>query len=152
MPPTFTAILARHIGEVAKRPTREAENGELIQPGSIYLAPGGLHMSLSSRGQDCIAVVEDGPEINFCKPSVEPLFMSAAKIFGSATLGVVLTGMGQDGAVGALEIANAGGSVIAQNEATSVVYGMPAAAAAKGACSAILPLMEIGPKVASLIK
>ena len=90
--------------------------------------------------------------MNFCKPAVDPLFDSVAKVFGSASLGVILTGMGHDGAEGVKTIAAGGGSVITQDEATSVVWGMPGAAAQTGVCSEILPLKEIGPKISRVLK
>ncbi len=152
MPPTFTTILAEHIGRATKRPSKEGEDGELVKSGHIYVAPGGRHMKIEKKGVDAVIRLEDGPEVNFCKPAVDPLFESVAKIFGAATLSVVLTGMGSDGANGAKIIADAGGSVIAQDEQTSVVWGMPGATAAAGACSAVLPLDQIGPKIISLLR
>jgi two-component system chemotaxis response regulator CheB len=95
-------------------------------------------------------VLGDDPPINFCRPSVDPLFASAAEVWGSSVLAVVLTGMGSDGCRGAADIAAAGGSVIAQDEASSVVWGMPRAVAQAGVCSAVLPLTEIAPKVIRL--
>jgi two-component system chemotaxis response regulator CheB len=94
--------------------------------------------------------LDDGPPINFCKPAVDPLFSSAAEVWGTWTLAVVLTGMGSDGAHGAADIAAAGGAIIAQDEATSVVWGMPGAVARAGLCSAVLPLDQIAPKVIRL--
>jgi two-component system, chemotaxis family, protein-glutamate methylesterase/glutaminase len=94
--------------------------------------------------------LDDGPLINFCRPAVDPLFSSAAKVWGSSILAVILTGMGSDGTKGAAEVVAAGGSVVAQDEATSVVWGMPGHAAHAGVCSAVLPLDQIAPKVARL--
>jgi two-component system chemotaxis response regulator CheB len=151
MPPTFTTILAEHLARVSGRPTREASDGEPIQPGNVYVAPGGRHMLVNRRGGQAVIALNDGPPINFCKPAVDPLFSSAAQAYGGAVLAAVLTGMGSDGTRGAQAIAAAGGSVIAQDEATSVVWGMPGSAAQAGVCSAVLPLGEIAPKLASLI-
>jgi two-component system, chemotaxis family, protein-glutamate methylesterase/glutaminase len=150
MPPTFTTILAEHLARSGRCPAHEAEDGEAIVPGTIYLAPGGHHMSVTRReGQPAIAL-SDGPLVNFCRPAVDPLFSSAAQVWGSGVLAVILTGMGSDGTHGAQDVAAAGGSVIAQDEATSVVWGMPGAAANAGVCSAVLPLDEIAPKLVRL--
>jgi two-component system chemotaxis response regulator CheB len=151
MPPTFTAILAEHLAKAAMRPAKEAEDGEVLKPGHIYVAPGGKHMVLKKDGGQPVACLEDGPPINFCKPAVDPLFDSVAKVYGSATLAIVLTGMGHDGANGVRTISAGGGSIIAQDEATSVVWGMPGAAAHTGLCSDILPISRIGPKVVGLL-
>jgi two-component system chemotaxis response regulator CheB len=94
----------------------------------------------------------DDPPVNFCKPAVDPLFDSVAKAYGSASLAVILTGMGHDGADGVKTIASGGGSVITQDEATSVVWGMPGAAANTGVCCEILPLNQIGPKISRVLK
>lgn len=152
MPPTFTAILAEHMGKAALRPSKEGEDGEVLKPGNIYVAPGGKHMILEKDAGAVKIRLTDGPPVNFCKPAVDPLFDSVAKIYGSATLGVILTGMGQDGANGVRTIAAGGGSVITQDEATSVVWGMPGAAAQTGMCSDVLPLKEIGPKISRVLK
>lgn len=151
MPPTFTAILAEHIAKAAMRPAKEADNGEVLKPGHIYVAPGGLHMIVDKDGGQVVARLTDAPPVNFCKPAVDPLFDSVAKVYGSATLAVVLTGMGHDGAAGVRTIAAGGGSVIAQDEATSVVWGMPGAAAQTGMCCEILPITRIGPKISGLL-
>ena len=119
-------------------------------PGTIYLAPGGKHMTVVKRNNQPAISLNDGPLVNFCRPAVDPLFASAAQVWGSAILAVVLTGMGSDGARGAEDIVAAGGSVIAQDEATSVVWGMPGAAAHAGVCAAVLPLDQIGPKIVRL--
>ncbi|GAA0776540.1 chemotaxis response regulator protein-glutamate methylesterase [Roseibium denhamense] len=152
MPPTFTAILAEHMGKAALRPAKEGEHGEFLKPGNIYVAPGGKHMILEKDAGGVKIVLNDGPPVNFCKPAVDPLFDSVAKIYGSATLGIILTGMGHDGANGVKTIAAGGGSIITQDEATSVVWGMPGAAAQTGMCCDILPLKDIGPKISRVLK
>lgn len=151
MPPTFTAILAEHLAKAAMRPAKEAEHGEVLKPGHIYVAPGGHHMTVAKDGGQVVAQLNDEPPINFCKPAVDPLFDSVAKAYGSAVLAVVLTGMGHDGADGVRTIAAGGGSIIAQDEATSVVWGMPGAAAQTGMCSDILPISDIGPKIVRVL-
>lgn len=152
MPPTFTAILAEHIAKVANRRTSEGVDGEPLLPGRIYVAPGGKHMLVAkAEGGGSIIRLSDAPPVNFCKPAVDPLFESVASLYGNTTLGIVLTGMGSDGARGADVIAKAGGSIIAQDEATSVVWGMPGATVAIGACADILPLVEIGRKAARIL-
>jgi two-component system chemotaxis response regulator CheB len=150
MPPTFTPILAAHLARASGRPAREAQDGEPINPGRIYVAPGAIHMRVVRRGNAPFIALDNGPLVNFCKPAVDPLFISAVPVWGSAILAVILTGMGSDGAHGAAEIAEAGGSVLAQDEATSVVWGMPGAAAHAGVCSAVLPIGQIASKIARL--
>lgn len=152
MPPTFTTILAEHLARAANCPAREAEDGEPIAPGTIYLAPGGRHMTVGRRGKAAVISLNDAPLINFCRPAVDPLFSSAAQVFGVASLAVILTGMGMDGTHGAQDVVAAGGAVIAQDEATSIVWGMPGAAANAGVCSAVLPLDQIAPKVVRLFR
>jgi two-component system chemotaxis response regulator CheB len=147
MPPTFTTILAEHLARASGRPAHEGIEGETIKPGTIYLAPGGRHMRLVRKGAGAEIALDDGPQINFCKPAVDPMFSSAIDIWQSGIIAVVLTGMGSDGMRGGKSIVDAGGSVIAQDEATSVVWGMPGAAAHAGICAAILPLDQIGPKL-----
>ena len=150
MPPTFTTILAEHLARASGRPAHEGIDGELIVPGTIYLAPGGRHMAVTRKGGQPAIAINDGPLVNFCRPAVDPLFSSAAQIWGSAILSVILTGMGSDGMHGAEVVVAGGGSCIAQDEATSVVWGMPGAAASAGVCSAVLPLDMIGPKIVRL--
>lgn len=150
MPPNFTAILARNLGKAAGVPAAEAEHNQILKPGHVYVAPGGSHTVLAEQsGQICTQLL-DTPPINYCKPAVDPLMESGAALFGPACLATILTGMGSDGAKGVKAIADKGGSVIAQDEATSVVWGMPKAAAESGACAAILPLASIGPKIRHL--
>jgi two-component system, chemotaxis family, protein-glutamate methylesterase/glutaminase len=150
MPPTFTTILAEHLARSSRRPAAEATDGEIIKPGRIYLAPGGRHMKVVRHGTDAMIALDDGPPVNFCKPAVDPLFTSAIDVWQGSTLAVILTGMGSDGTRGGKDIVAAGGSVIAQDEASSVVWGMPGAAANAGICAAILPLNQIGSKLVQL--
>ena len=150
MPPTFTTILAEHLARSSHRPAHEAIDGEVIKPGQIYLAPGGRHMRVARHGVDAAIALDNGPPVNFCKPAVDPMFTSATEVWQGATLAVVLTGMGSDGMRGGKDVIAAGGSVIAQDEATSVVWGMPGAAAHAGICSAVLPLNQIAPKLVRL--
>ena len=147
MPPTFTTILAEHLARSSHRPAHEAVDGEIVKAGRIYLAPGGRHMRVVRHGADVAIALDDGPPVNFCKPAVDPLFTSAIDVWQAGVLAVVLTGMGSDGMRGGKEIVAAGGSVIAQDEASSVVWGMPGAAANAGICAAILPLNQIGSKL-----
>jgi two-component system, chemotaxis family, protein-glutamate methylesterase/glutaminase len=150
MPPTFTMVLAEHLSRVGGRGAHEAEDGETVLAGGIYVAPGGRHMRVV-RGRDGVKIaIGDDPPIHYCKPAVDPLFSSAAAVWGPAVLSVVLTGMGSDGTSGATDIVAAGGSVIAQDEMTSVVWGMPRAVAQAGLCSAVLPLDQIAPKILRL--
>jgi two-component system, chemotaxis family, protein-glutamate methylesterase/glutaminase len=150
MPPTFTTILAEHLARSSRHPAHEAIDGEVVKPGRIYLAPGGRHMLVARQGTDTVIVLDNGPPVNFCKPAVDPLFRSAVDIWQGGTLAVILTGMGSDGTRGGKDVVAAGGSVIAQDEATSVVWGMPGAAAHAGICSAVLPLNQIAPKLVRL--
>ena len=150
MPPTFTAVLAEHLARVSKFPVREASDGEEVNAGAIYLAPGGKHLKVERRDGMAVIAIDDGPMVNFCKPAVDPLFASAAQVWGSKVLALVLTGMGSDGLAGAKEIVAAGGHVIAQDEETSVVWGMPGQVTNAGLCSAVLPLPEIGGRITRL--
>jgi two-component system chemotaxis response regulator CheB len=150
MPPTFTTILAEHLNRSSRRPAHEGVDGEVVKAGQIYLAPGGRHMRVARQGAQIVIKLDDGPSVNFCKPAVDPLFISAIDVWQSGILAVVLTGMGSDGMRGGKDIVAAGGSVIAQDEASSVVWGMPGAAANAGICAAVLPLNQIGPKLVRL--
>jgi two-component system chemotaxis response regulator CheB len=151
MPATFTTILAEHINRVAGWPAAEGVDGETVQPGRVYVAPGNFHMLIEAQAnnQRVIRLSTAAPE-NFCRPSVDPMLRSLAKIYGRRLLTVILTGMGHDGLGGGGAVTAAGGAVIAQDEATSVVWGMPGAVATAGLCSAVLPLTELGPYISRL--
>jgi two-component system chemotaxis response regulator CheB len=144
VPPTFTAILAEQLARTTHHTVHEAAAGEEIKAGTIYLAPGGRHMSVVNRDGAPTIALDDGPLVNFCRPSVDPLFASAASVWGPKVLALMLTGMGHDGLDGAKGIVAAGGHVIAQDEATSVVWGMPGSTLAAGAADEVLAIDEIG--------
>ena len=152
MPATFTTVLAQHIARATGRPCVEATEGMEVRPGSIALAPGDWHMDITREGERCIAHLNQNPPENFCRPSVEPLFRSVAQHYGADSCAVVLTGMGADGSAAARVIASKGAPVIAQDEATSVVWGMPGAVANAGICSAILPLNRIAAHLGGLFE
>lgn len=144
MPATFTTILAEHIGRVSGWPTAEAQDGEEVVAGRIYVAPGDYHMTVRKDGtRKLIRLLQTPPE-NFCRPAVDPMLRSLVEVYGRRLLVLILTGMGQDGLKGSRVVVEAGGTVIAQDEATSVVWGMPGAVANAGLCSAVLPVSEIG--------
>lgn len=151
MPPTFTAILAEHLSRDSGIPCKEGQDGDIIENGKCYVAPGGKHMTVELIGiQKRIKILDTPPE-NFCKPSVDPMLRSLAEIYGPKILIVILTGMGSDGLKGASLIVEKGGTVIAQDEASSVVWGMPGAVSMAGICSAVLPLTDISKKIQSLL-
>ena len=150
MPATFTTVLAQHIARASNRPCAEASDGMEIKPGTICLAPGDYHMLVARQSVNFVAQLSQTAPENFCRPSVDPLFRSVAQLFGAESCGVILTGMGSDGCNGARVMAAAGAPIVAQDEATSVVWGMPGAVANAGICSAILPLSKIAPHLASL--
>ena len=140
MPKSFTEVVAADIGRLTGRPTTSPRNGESVKPGHIYFAPGGIHLKVVRVGALYAMTFADTPPENFCKPSVDVLFRSVADAYGPAALGIVLTGMGADGLAGARKLVEAGGSVVAQDEASSAVWGMPGEIARAGLASAILPV------------
>lgn len=144
MPPIFTQQLAQRLAAVSRIDVAEGVSGQKLLPGHAWLAPGDLHMTVeAARGGPQICL-DSGPRINSCRPSVDLLFQSAAKIFGSQVLAVVMTGMGQDGFLGCVEISRAGGEILVQDEASSAVWGMPKAIVDAGLASRVLPLSELG--------
>ena len=144
MPETFTKILAEHITQQTGIPAHEADEGMIVENGNIYVARGGKHMLFENSSAQLKIRLNDGPQENFCKPAVDPMMRSLVDIYGNKVLGIILTGMGSDGAKGSQYLVDKGGRVIAQNEETCVVWGMPKAVAEAGICSAILPLQDIG--------
>jgi two-component system chemotaxis response regulator CheB len=147
MPPRFTQLLADRLSGLGCMPVQEPYDGQLAQPGQIYLAPGGWHMTLERQSQGVRLRVVDLPPQGSCKPSVDLLFRSAAEVYGPHLLGVVMTGMGHDGLMGSQCIVDAGGEVWAQDQASSVVWGMPGAIAQAGLAQAIVPLQDIATNI-----
>jgi two-component system, chemotaxis family, protein-glutamate methylesterase/glutaminase len=145
MPATFTTILAEHITRVSGWEAREGQDGEPIRGGRVYVAPGDFHMVVENRGNEKLIRLNKNPPENFCRPAVDPMLRSLATVYGRRILACILTGMGSDGLRGGQMVVAAGGTMIAQDEASSVVWGMPGAVAGAGLCSAILPLPEIAP-------
>ena len=150
MPATFTAILAQHIARASGRPCAEAVNGAVLRAGSITLAPGDFHLEVARDGATHVARLSQTPPENFCRPSVDPLFRSAARLFGADVCAVMLTGMGSDGLASTRLLATAGAPVIAQDETSSVVWGMPGAIATAGLCTSVLPLKDIAGHLATI--
>ncbi|MCS6810435.1 MAG: chemotaxis response regulator protein-glutamate methylesterase [Tepidimonas sp.] len=143
MPPGFTASFAARLDSLCRIRVAEARDGERILPGHAYIAPGGKQFSLARSGANYVAVVDDSPPVNRHKPSVEVLFRSCARVLGPNAIGVMLTGMGGDGAQAMKEMRDAGAYNIAQDEASCVVFGMPKMAIQAGAVHEVLPLKQI---------
>jgi two-component system chemotaxis response regulator CheB len=143
MPPTFTRLLAQRLDGRSALEVREAQDGDVVRPGQVLVAPGDFHLRLLRGGRGVVARLDQGTPENFCRPSVDVLFRSAAQVYGASCLAVVLTGMGTDGARGSGDIVAAGGQVVAQDQATSVVWGMPGAVAQAGLASELLPLSDV---------
>lgn len=147
MPPTFTTMLAEHIARATGRPCAEAKDGEVVESGHIYVAPGDFHMVVEANKAQRVFRLSKAPPENFCRPAVDPMLRSLAKVFGPGVLGVILTGMGHDGLNGGEAVTKAGGTIVAQDEESSVVWGMPGAVATAGLCSAVLPIAELAPYI-----
>lgn len=143
MPPLFTKSLASHIEKGSGIPAKEGEDGELVKAGQIYISPGDYHMEVIVKGKDKVIKLSQTPPENFCRPSVNPLLRSVAQAYGGKALCAILTGLGSDGSQGAKDFVDQGGTIIAQDKATSVVWGMPGTIVQAGLCSAVLPLKSI---------
>ncbi|WP_414473365.1 protein-glutamate methylesterase/protein-glutamine glutaminase [Microvirga sp. M2] len=151
MPAMFTAVFAEHLQALLAVPCREPVDGEAIRAGTIFIAPGGRHMGVTVTGGKPAIRLSDGPPENFCRPAVDVLFREAASVFGAGAIAVVLTGMGSDGTNGARHLTKAGATVIAQDEASSIVWGMPGSVVKAGLAHDVLPLDAIGRSMKSLI-
>jgi two-component system, chemotaxis family, protein-glutamate methylesterase/glutaminase len=143
MPAAFTAAFARRLGDRCSMQVREAEAGDAVVPGLALVAPGGRHMVLLRRDGRLVVDVRDGPPVQFQRPSVDVLFHSVAQVVGGESVGILLTGMGSDGASGMRALRDAGAHTIAQDEATSVVFSMPSEAIRFGGACEVLPLQRI---------
>ena len=152
LPESFIAAFAEKLAEVAARDALVAEDGMTVQPNTIYVAPGSAHLTVVQRGDRVCVKHDHSRSVANCLPAVDPMFSSAAAVYGSATLGIVLTGMGRDGTAGAGDIAEAGGSVVVQNETTSAVWGMPGSVARAGYACAILHPNDIGHRIAAAVQ
>jgi two-component system chemotaxis response regulator CheB len=144
MPAAFTPLLAEKLQQAIGKPCREAVHGETLMDGCVLLAPGDQHMRIVKTATGAAVQLDRGEPVNSCRPAADPLFDTAAAAFGGRVLGVVLTGMGHDGRAGAGRIVTAGGRVVVQDEASSVVWGMPGSVAQAGHAEAVLPLGELG--------
>ena len=147
MPPLFTRLLAERLAAISGLPAHEGEEGALLRPGEILVAPGGFHMEVKCAADGVRLHTHEGPPENSCRPAVDVLFRSVAQVFGDRALAVVLTGMGQDGLRGCECIHEAGGQVLAQDEASSVVWGMPGAVCQAGLAAKVLPLQGLAVEI-----
>lgn len=150
MPPLFTQSLAERLQRESGRSCREARDGDVIESGLIYIAPGDFHMRVREDERGIVTRLDQEPPVNFCRPSADPLFESVASTYGAAALALVLTGMGEDGLRGCAAVVRGGGRVVVQDRGTSVVWGMPGAVATAGLASAVLPLDEIATHLGTL--
>jgi two-component system chemotaxis response regulator CheB len=151
LPAGFTPILAQTIERLGVLPCTEAKQGDAVLPGRILLAPGDRHMLIRRQGARMVVHLADTPPENFCRPSVDPMLRSACDAVDGRVLVAMLTGMGRDGLLGSQKIIAAGGALVAQDEASSVVWGMPGAVAKAGLAHAVLPLSQIGAKLMAMI-
>ena len=152
MPPGFTTSFAARLNSLCQITVKEAVNGERILPGHAYIAPGGTQFSVGRSGANYVAVVDDGPPVNRHKPSVEVLFKSAAAVVGRNAFGIMLTGMGNDGAAAMRSMKDAGSYNYVQDEASCIVFGMPREAIAHGAADEVLPLTQIAPALVTKLR
>ncbi len=151
MPPVFTRMLAERLDAKSGLTVREGVAGAVVRPGDVWIAPGGRHMEVVRRSTGIEITLQDGPPENSCRPAADVLFRSAVRVWGGALLGVVMTGMGQDGFLGSTAIWEEGGRVLAQDEKSSVVWGMPGAVAAARIVDQILPLEELGSAMTRMV-
>jgi two-component system chemotaxis response regulator CheB len=152
MPPVFTRMLAQRLDGICALSVTEAAEGDLVERGRVLIAPGGSHLELRTKGATVVAHLTEAPPENFCRPAVDVLFRSVSAIYRNRVLGVVLTGMGRDGAQGATTIRMAGGEMFAQDEATSVVWGMPGAVTTAGQADRVLPLDQMAAQITSALQ
>jgi two-component system chemotaxis response regulator CheB len=151
MPAGFTRSLAQRLDSLSPLSVAEAEEGAVLRLGRVYIAPGGVHSRLSRTGDVVTVTLDQGPTIHGVRPAADPLFRTGAQAFGGETVGVVLTGMGRDGAEGLRSVRDAGGRAIVQDRETSVIYGMPQAAMSTAGADRQLPLSDIGAAIAELV-
>lgn len=145
MPPVFTAMLAQRLSRLGPIEVVEAEAGQVLQPGVMYLAPGGRHLEVARRGTGVVTVLHDQDPVNYSRPSVDVLFRSVAAAYPGSAIGVILTGMGHDGRAGCEQLGAEGSLIVAQDQASSVVWGMPGAVTEAGLADDVLALEKVGP-------
>jgi two-component system chemotaxis response regulator CheB len=145
IPAGFSAAFAKRLNDLCELEVKEAVDGDALRPGLALIAPGDFHMFVRKNGSGCHAVVKSGPRVCYQRPSVDVLFESVAAAAGPEAIGILLTGMGTDGAQGLLKLKNAGARTIAQDEASCVVFGMPREAIRLGAAGDVMPLTKIAP-------
>jgi two-component system chemotaxis response regulator CheB len=150
MPPTFTTVLAQHVQRLTGRRCEEASNGAALDPACVYIAPGDHHLLVEWTGTRFLGNLVQSPPENHCRPSVDPMLRSLARGPANRVLAIMLTGMGSDGLAGTRQLIEAGGTCLAQDEASSIVWGMPGAVATAGLCAAVLPLTEMASHVVQL--
>jgi two-component system chemotaxis response regulator CheB len=143
MPPVFTKMFAERLDRNCPLTVVEATGDMALEAGRVYIAPGDFHMEIQRQGTSVTTKLHTGPPENFCRPAVDVLFRSVNRVFGKNTLAVILTGMGHDGRNGCTDLARSGAEIVAQDEATSVVWGMPGAVTNAGLASVVLPLDDI---------
>jgi len=151
MPATFTKFLSARLASKCQIHVAEGSLDQVVMPGHAWIAPGDLHMSVERKGGVVRIVTRRGLPVNSCRPAADVLFRSVAEVYGAHALAVVMTGMGQDGFRGCQDISAAGGQVLVQDEATSVVWGMPGFVVRGGIADRILPLKELGPEIANRV-
>jgi len=151
MPATFTAMLAQSIARETGHQCAEAKHGENVRPGRVYLAPGDFHMTVMRKGLEIVMQLNQEAKENYCRPSVDPMLRSLVQVFESQIIVSVLTGMGHDGLHGSEAVVKAGGNVFAQDEASSVVWGMPGAVARAGLCCAVEPLPQLARSIVASV-
>jgi two-component system chemotaxis response regulator CheB len=147
MPPLFTRLLAERLNSTCQLRVREAQHGSSVEPGEILIAPGDFHMTLAGSGSGVKVCLDQSPRQNSCRPAVDALFSSTGEVYGGAALAVILTGMGQDGLRGVQILRARGATVLAQDEASSVVWGMPGAVVNAGLADRVLALNEVVPEI-----
>ncbi len=152
MPPIFTKLFSDRLSKKSQLPVREGSPGKVVRPGSVWLAPGGYHMVVQRSRRGVLLGTNEGAPENSCRPSADVLIRSVVDVYGGGTLGVVLTGMGRDGLRGCEEIREAGGWVLAQDEETSVVWGMPGAVAQAGLADRVLPLSQMMSEIDAVVR
>jgi two-component system chemotaxis response regulator CheB len=150
MPPMFTRLLAERLDSLGTLRAVEAADGMEVRAGTVYIAPGDYHLRVRRVGSRLFAVLDQGPQENSCRPAVDVLFRSLAETFGKDVLSVILTGMGYDGLRGTKALKAAGGYSLVQDQASSVVWGMPGAVAEAGLADGVLPLSDLGAEIVRL--